>query len=117
MLHINQAREIDDAVVEKARALRAAGAILLNQSVLLKGVNDSVEALEALSLRLLDAGILPYYLHQLDRVRGTQAFEVDEAQGLELVEGLRQRMSGYGVPKYVREIQGEASKTSIQPKA
>ena len=114
VLHINHAREIDEAVVEKARALRAAGAILLNQSVLLRGVNDSVEALEALSLRLLDAGILPYYLHQLDRVRGTHSFEVEEETGLGLVEGLRARLSGYGVPKYVREIQGEKSKTEIK---
>jgi EF-P beta-lysylation protein EpmB len=114
VLHINHAREIDAAVVEAARALRAAGAILLNQSVLLRGVNDTVEALEELSRRLLDAGILPYYLHQLDRVRGTHAFEVEEEKGLALIEGLRARMSGYGVPKYVREIRGEKSKTEIK---
>ncbi len=114
VLHINHAREIDEAVAEKARALRAAGAILLNQSVLLRGVNDSVKALEALSLRLLDTGILPYYLHQLDRVRGTQEFEVEEGRGLALIEGLRARLSGYGVPKYVREIQGETSKTEVK---
>jgi EF-P beta-lysylation protein EpmB len=114
VLHVNHAREIDEAVAEKARALRAAGAILLNQSVLLRGVNDSVEALEALSVRLLDAGILPYYLHQLDRVRGTHGFEVEEAKGLELIEGLRTRLSGYGMPKYVREIPGEKSKTEVK---
>jgi EF-P beta-lysylation protein EpmB len=113
VLHINHAREIDEAVAEKARALRAAGAIVLNQSVLLQGVNDTVEALEALSLRLLDCGILPYYLHQLDRVRGTHGFEVEEARGRQLVDALRTRLSGYGVPKYVREIAGEPSKTVI----
>jgi EF-P beta-lysylation protein EpmB len=113
VLHVNHAREIDEAVLAAARALRAAGAILLNQSVLLRGVNDSVEALAALSRRLLDAGVLPYYLHQLDRVRGTHGFEVEETKGLELIEGLRAKLSGYGVPKYVREIQGEASKTEI----
>lgn len=113
VLHINHAREIGAELMEKARALRAAGAILLNQSVLLRGVNDTVDAQEELSLRLLDAGILPYYLHQLDRVRGAQHFEVPEAEGLRLMDELRTRVPGYGLPRYVREIAGEKSKTEV----
>lgn len=113
VLHANHARELGADAAEAARALRAAGAQLLNQSVLLQGVNDSVEALEELSLRLLDLGILPYYLHQLDRVRGAHGFEVEEAEGLRLIEALRKRVPGYGVPRYVREVAGEKSKTPI----
>lgn len=117
VLHINHAREIGDELKEKAGALRAAGAVLLNQSVLLRGVNDTVEALEALSLRLLDVGILPYYLHQLDRVRGAHHFEVAEAEGLALMDELRARVPGYGLPRYVREIAGEKSKTDVRDAA
>lgn len=113
VLHVNHAREIGEALLEKARALRAAGAILLNQSVLLRGVNDDADTLTELSLRLLDAGILPYYLHQLDRVRGAHHFEVPEAEGLELMNALRARVPGYGLPRYVKEIAGEASKTHL----
>jgi len=113
VLHVNHAREVGEALLEKARALRAAGAILLNQSVLLRGVNDDADTLTELSLRLLDAGILPYYLHQLDRVRGAHHFEVPEAEGLELMNALRARVPGYGLPRYVKEIAGEASKTPL----
>jgi EF-P beta-lysylation protein EpmB len=113
VLHVNHANEIGTGLESAATKLRAAGAILLNQSVLLRGVNDSTEALEALSLRLLDAGILPYYLHQLDRVRGAHDFEVPESEGLRLMEDLRARVPGYGMPRYVREIAGENSKTLI----
>lgn len=113
VLHLNHANEVGGGLESAASKLRAAGAVLLNQSVLLRGVNDSTEALEALSRRLLDAGILPYYLHQLDRVRGAHDFEVPEEQGLRLMEELRARVPGYGVPRYVREIAGEASKTPI----
>jgi EF-P beta-lysylation protein EpmB len=113
VLHVNHANEIGMGLGSAAAKLRAAGAILLNQSVLLRGVNDSAEALEALSLRLLDAGILPYYLHQLDRVRGAHGFEVPESEGLRLMEDLRARVPGYGMPRYVREIAGENSKTAI----
>ncbi len=113
VLHINHARELGPELKAVAHALRAAGALLLNQSVLLRGVNDSVEALADLSEGLLDAGILPYYLHQLDRVRGAHGFEVAEADGLRLMEGLRARLSGYGIPRYVREVAGEASKLPV----
>jgi EF-P beta-lysylation protein EpmB len=113
VLHINHANEISSDLMDAAKSLREAGAILLNQSVLLRGVNDTVEALESLSLRLLDAGILPYYLHQLDRVRGAQEFEMAEEEGLRLMDELRKRVPGYGLPRYVREIAGEESKTEV----
>lgn len=86
---------------------------LLNQAVLLRGVNDDVDVLEALSQRLFTLGILPYYLHQLDRVAGAAHFEVPEQRGRELVEQLRARLPGYLVPQYVRETKGKPSKTPI----
>ena len=113
VLHINHANEISPELEKRIKALRAAGAVLLNQAVLLRGVNDNVDALVELSQRLLDTGSLPYYLHQLDRVRGAWHFEVPEEEGLALMEELRQRLPGYGVPKYVREAAGEASKLDV----
>ncbi len=113
VLHANHANEIDDAVTASMKILRTSGATLLNQSVLLRGVNDSVDALAALSERLFDAGVVPYYLHQLDRVAGTAHFEVDDARARALIEGLRGRLSGYLVPRLVREIAGQPSKTPL----
>lgn len=113
VLHVNHAREIGPELTEAAGKLRAAGATLLNQSVLLRGVNDSVDALARLSERLLDAGMLPCYLHQLDRVRGAHDFEVPEEEGLRLMDELRARVPGYGLPRYVREVAGEASKMPV----
>lgn len=98
---------------ERLQALRAAGAILLNQAVLLRGVNDQADALAELSTRLLDAGVLPYYLHQLDRVRGAHHFEVSESEGLLLLAELKKLLPGYAVPRYVREIAGEESKSAV----
>src|SRR3546814_18192730 len=89
--------------------LRDAGAAVLNQAVLLRGVNDSVDALADLSERGFAAGVLPYYLHQLDRVDGAAHFEVPDARALELHAALVARLSGYLVPKLVREIAGAAS--------
>ncbi len=113
VLHINHANEIDAMLEDRLRALRSAGTILLNQAVLLRGVNNDADSLMALSQRLLDAGVLPYYLHQLDRVKGAAHFEVSEDEGLALIEELRQRLPGYGVPRYVREVAGEASKMDV----
>ena len=115
VLHINHANEIDAELENGMRTLRSAGAVLLNQSVLLRGVNDTAGALTELSERLLDCGALPYYLHQLDRVRGAWHFEVSEERGLKLMEALRKRLPGYGVPKYVREVAGKMSKIEITP--
>ncbi len=113
VIHANHANEIDESVVKSVKNLRDSGATLLNQSVLLRGVNDSVDALAALSERLFDAGIVPYYLHQLDRGAGTAQFEVDDARARALIEGLRGRLSGYLVPRLVREIAGRDSKTPL----
>ncbi len=113
VLHINHANEIDDAVVEASARLKAAGATLLNQSVLLRGVNDSVQALAVLSERLFEAGVLPYYLHVLDPVAGAAHFDVPDAEARELIAGLREVLPGFLVPRLVREIPGKASKTPL----
>ena len=86
---------------------------MLNQSVLLRGVNDSVEALAGLSERLVNLGVIPYYLHQLDRVAGVAHFEVAEERGRALTEELRTRLPGYAVPQYVREVPGAAHKVPL----
>lgn len=113
VLHANHANEFDAGVDAACARLREAGATLLNQSVLLRGINDRADTLVALSERLFAAGVLPYYLHQLDRVQGAAHFEVDDARALDLVEALRQRLPGYLVPKLVREVAGEASKRPV----
>lgn len=113
VLHCNHANEIDGGVRAALGKLRAAGVTLLNQSVLLREVNDSEDVLAELSETLFDAGVLPYYLHQLDRVQGAAHFEVSDARARALVEALRQRLPGYLVPKLVREIPAEKSKTPL----
>jgi KamA family protein len=110
VLHANHAAEIDAAVVHALGRLRDAGALLLNQSVLLRGVNDSVEALAELSRRLFEAHVAPYYLHLLDRVRGAAHFEVDEARARALAAGLAATLPGYLCPRLAREIPGAPSK-------
>jgi EF-P beta-lysylation protein EpmB len=113
VLHINHPREIDDAVTHAMRRLRDCPLTLLNQSVLLKGVNDRIDVLLELSRQLVARHCLPYYLHQLDRVAGTAHFEVPESQGLRLLEQMRGQLPGYAVPRYVREIPGAAAKHVI----
>jgi EF-P beta-lysylation protein EpmB len=113
VVHANHANEFDATVDAAMAALRAAGASLLNQAVLLAGVNDSVEALADLCERGFDAGVLPYYLHQLDRVAGTAHFEVDDARARALHASLVARLPGYLVPRLVREVAGDASKRAL----
>ncbi|MGM1052240.1 MAG: EF-P beta-lysylation protein EpmB [Pseudomonadota bacterium] len=113
VLHINHANEIDNAVVEACERLKAAGVTLLNQGVLLRGVNDGVDALAALSERLFAAGVLPYYLHVLDPVAGAAHFDVPDDEARALVAGLRDMLPGFLVPRLVREIPGEGSKTPL----
>lgn len=113
VVHANHPNEIDDGVSAAFAGLRATGATVLNQSVLLRGVNDDVDVLAALSERLFASGVLPYYLHQLDRVAGTAHFEVDDGTANALVASLRGRLSGYLVPRLVREIAGHDSKTPL----
>jgi L-lysine 2,3-aminomutase len=113
VLHVNHANEIDDEVADACARLRASGAALLNQSVLLRGVNDTVDALAALSERLFDCWVTPYYLHQLDRVAGAAHFAVDDAIARGLIDAMRGRLSGYLVPRLVRETAGEPGKTPL----
>lgn len=113
VLHCNHAKELDDEILEKMSCLQKAGAVLLNQAVLLKDINDSLHDLQELAEKLVDHGIGFYYLHQLDRVLGTKHFEVNEKTGLQLVQQLTGKLSGYAVPKYVKEIPQKASKTNL----
>lgn len=113
VIHANHAREIDSSVAGALAALRRVGVRLLNQSVLLRGVNDDVETLAALSERLFECDVQPYYLHQLDRVAGAAHFEVDDAQARALSDQLRARLPGYLVPLLVRELPGDSSKRPL----
>jgi len=113
VVHANHPAELDAEVASAMARLAAARPILLNQAVLLAGVNDSVEVLTQLSARLVDLGILPYYLHLLDRVQGTAAFEVDEPSARALHDQLRATLPGYAVPRLAREVPGEPAKVWI----
>ncbi len=113
VIHANHASEIDGRVAAALARLRTAGVTLLNQTVLLRGVNDSTDCLAALSERLFEAGALPYYLHLLDRVQGAAHFEVPEPEAMALHSELAARLSGYLVPKLVREDPGAPRKTPI----
>ena len=113
VIHANHANEFDASVDAALAQLRGTGAQLLNQAVLLRGVNDSVAALAALSERSFAAGVLPYYLHQLDKVEGVAHFEVDDATARALHKALAARLSGYLVPKLVREIPGDTGKRAL----
>jgi len=113
VLHANHANEFDPAVNAACGKLRAAGAMLLNQSVLLSGVNDSVEALADLSLALMNSGALPYYLHLMDPVQGASHFDVDERMAQGLMQALAARLPGYLVPRLAREVPGASAKQVV----
>jgi L-lysine 2,3-aminomutase len=113
VLHVNHANELNGDCPATLARLRAIGALLLSQTVLLRNVNDSAERLCDLSTALLDHGIVPYYLHQLDRVAGAWHFEVDEEKGKMIIKELREKLPGYAVPRYVREVAGEKFKRNI----
>jgi len=113
VVHANHPNEIDSPVAGALAALKAAGVTLLNQAVLLRGVNDDAAVLRRLSERLFDAGVLPYYLHVLDKVRGTAHFDVPEAEALRLVDALQRFLPGYLVPRLVREVPGAAHKVTL----
>jgi len=117
VIHANHAQEFDPAVDAGLAGLREAGALLLNQAVLLRGVNDDADALAALSERGHAAGVLPYYLHQLDRVAGAAHFEVDDGRALALHAALVARLPGYLVPKLVREVAGDPAKRPLSAPA
>lgn len=113
VIHANHANEIDDSVRQALAKLRQAGVTLLSQTVLLKGVNDDAQILAALSEALFNAGVLPYYLHLLDRVHGAAHFNVPEERARAIMAEMMAASPGYLVPKLVREIAGKPSKTRI----
>lgn len=113
VIHANHANEIDGDVAQSLGRLHAAGIHLLNQSVLLKGVNDTAGSLIALSERLFTCHVIPYYLHLLDPVIGAHHFDVDERTAQSLIAEILKKLPGFLVPKLVREVAGEESKSPI----
>ena len=115
VVHANHPQEIDDSVRKAFQRLRNHGVTLFNQAVLLRGINDRVAILKELNKTLFEAGVLPYYLHLMDRVRGAAHFEVADSKARELVWQLMQELPGYLIPRLVREIPGAPSKVPINP--
>jgi EF-P beta-lysylation protein EpmB len=113
VLHVNHPNELDGELTAACAKLRATGVTLLNQSVLLAGINDDVAVLCDLSRRLFDAGVLPYYLHALDRVRGAAHFAVPDERARILAGQLAARLPGYLVPRLVREVPGAPAKVVL----
>ncbi|MFZ4689172.1 MAG: KamA family radical SAM protein [Polymorphobacter sp.] len=111
--HTNHAEELDTVVADALGRLREAGVTLLNQSVLLRGVNDTAASIGAHALRLFACGVLPYYMHLMDPVAGAGHFDVGLAEALALEQALRDTLPGYLVPRFVREVPGRLAKTPI----
>ena len=114
--HINHANEIDDDFKAAMQKLKQVGVVLFNQAVILKDVNDTVDAQINLSEALFDADVLPYYLYLLDKVEGASHFDINEEQAIKIMAELLEALPGFLVPKLVREIGGEKSKTPIDLK-
>jgi L-lysine 2,3-aminomutase len=114
VIHANHPLELDNEVLDALRLVHKLGIPILNQSVLLKGVNDNLATLTALSRRLLEGGILPYYLHLLDPVTGSSRFQITDNEAVTLYKSLQASLTGLGVPKLVREIPHRPSKTIMQ---
>ncbi|MBB88353.1 MAG: EF-P beta-lysylation protein EpmB [Xanthomonadales bacterium] len=112
--HVNHAAEIGPSAQTRLRALQNAGITLLNQSVLLGGVNDHVETLAELSTTLFENGVLPYYLHALDPVAGASHYRVTDLHALHIMQELRDRLPGYLIPRFVREVPGDDSKRPVE---
>ena len=113
VLHCNHPQEMDHAVKSACLAMKEVGCVLLNQAVLLRGVNDNARTLAALSHRLFDCQILPYYLHVLDKVSGTAHFDLSGSEAGMIYQELQQLLPGYLVPRLAREVPGELSKTLL----
>jgi len=113
VIHCNHAREINDRVAAACRALKRSGITVFNQSVLLKGVNDSADTLCALSERLFGVGVIPYYLHLLDKAKGTGHFEVSRMDALTIIRQVQNRLPGYLVPRLVQEQAGAPAKQHV----
>lgn len=110
VLHTNHPNEIDQTVLDALKKLRASNTTLLNQSVLLKGVNDDADILAELSRRLFTVGVLPYYLHLLDKVQGAAHFDISIEKAHGIVAELKTKLPGFLVPKLAQEVAGELSK-------
>jgi L-lysine 2,3-aminomutase len=115
VLHINHANEIDSAVSESIKRLQSCGIKVLNQTVLLHGINDSAGCLAELSEKLFDCDVMPYYLHLFDPVAGASHFDIDEDRAKKIYADLQAILPGFLVPKLVREIPNKKSKTTIAP--
>ena len=113
VLHINHPREVDAALANAVDRLRGAGVTVFNQSVLLKGVNDTLDTLVSLQKTLFNAGIVPYYLHLLDKVSGSAHFDIDIEQAKTLMIDLMSKLPGYLVPRWVREVPGAPAKIPL----
>lgn len=113
VIHCNHPLELDADVIHSFNKIRHLGIPILSQSVLLKGVNDQEQILFDLFQKMVNCGILPYYLHQLDFVIGAQQFAVSDQRALELIQYIEENLSGYAIPRLVREIAGRKSKTRI----
>jgi L-lysine 2,3-aminomutase len=110
VLHINHAQELDHVLTSAIARLAAVGVTLLNQAVLLRGVNDHADAQIELAQRLFDAGVLPYYVHVLDKVAGAAHFDTADALAHELQQAMHASLPGYLVPRFVRELPGDPGK-------
>jgi KamA family protein len=113
VLHCNHVNEIDEDVMLACHLLHEQGITLLNQCVFLKGINDNAAAHIELNKKLFDCGVLPYYIHMLDKVAGTQHFDVSEEQALAIMQEINHALPGYLVPKLVREVPGEKAKQVV----
>ncbi|HLB58360.1 MAG TPA: EF-P beta-lysylation protein EpmB [Gammaproteobacteria bacterium] len=114
VVHCNHPQEINEDVIQAMHLLTGSGIVLFNQTVLLKGINDNVETLIALSETLFAGGIQPYYLHVLDKIQGAAHFDLSRARALQLHQGMKERLSGYLVPQLVCEQPGAPSKISLE---
>ncbi len=113
IIHCNHPDEFDEEIFNRLKAIQRLGIPILTQTVLLHKVNDDVDTLKRLFEVLVDHAIIPFYLHQLDRVQGAAHFEVPEEKGKQLMEQLGTQLSGYAIPRYVREIPGVPRKSPI----
>lgn len=114
VIHANHPSEFDDEIFSRLKALQKLGIPVMNQAVLLRGVNDNADTLKELCELLVNHGIAPYYLHQLDRVQGAAHFEVTEEEGHLFLKNISGRLPGYAIPKYAKEIPGESAKTILK---
>ena len=113
VLHVNHSQELGVMALQAINKLKTAGFTLLNQSVLLKNINDDANVLSDLSHQLFSSGVLPYYLHQMDKVQNAAHFTVSESQAISIHKQLKAQLPGYLVPKLVKEVAGQNNKTSL----